>query len=548
MENITKKTYGSTAFPEGWVMIDTYRGLMEHRIKTKPDVALFRCRDHFTDQERVVMPAEFKDQVDALSSWLADKGYKRTHIAILGENSYQWVLTMFAVICSDNILVTLDKGLEYATMDSIFGRSDSTVLFYSAEYEDKAKKLEEHFGSQLYKLEEVDDFVSAGRGITGHENITTDPDAMAVLMYTSGTTGPAKGVMLSQRNIMGNLSMSVQRPDLVGDTIYLLPLNHIYGLGPALLIHFLTGSTNTINLNLRFMKKDILEAKPEILIVVPLFVEMLYASLWKGIKAAGMEEKIQAVIAHNRKAGNVTPAAKREMFKEVLAGFGGRLSRIVSGGAPLNMKHFDGFMDFGIEVMNGYGITEGAPVLAVNPIAKNKPASTGLMVAGEEIKIDSPDENGDGEICVKGPNVMLGYYKDEEETAKTLKDGWLYTGDKGFLDEDNYVYVNGRIKNLIILNNGENVSPEELEGMLCNCPAIFESVVYENDETICVQIFRNEEYITSNNIEDPDTMIRNFISDMNRELATYKRINVVQFRDEPFEHTTSKKIKRSSAS
>lgn len=544
MESMKKKYSAYIPVPEGSLMINTYRELMDYRISHRPDVTLYRCKNHQTGEEMSVMPEEFRDQVDGLAAWLNSRGYRRTHIAILGENSYQWVLAMFAVICSDNVLVTLDKGLEYVTLNSIFGRSDSSVLFYSKEYAETASKLAAEYGAEVFPLEEALRLSADGRALPGREPAETDPDAMAVLMYTSGTTGPAKGVMLSQRNIMSDMLLTVFQSDFTGDTIYLLPLNHIYGLGPSLLEHFVTGGTSTISLNLRYMLKDIQEARPEIMFVVPAFLELMYHSLWKGIAAKGMTGKVNAAIEQIRGRGDVPGAVKREMFRELLAALGGRLTRIVSGGAPMNIRYYEGFRDFGIEILNGYGITEGAPVLAVNMVEANRPLSVGRLIMGEEIRIDSPDGNGDGEICVRGPNVMLGYYKDDEETRKALKDGWLYTGDKGCLDEDNYIYINGRLKNLIILANGENVSPEELEGMLGEDEAILESVVYERDGKICAQIVRNDDYIKLNGIEDPDAQIRGFIAELNRNLAVYKRINTVEFRDTPFEHTTSRKIKR----
>ena len=205
---MNKKTYAKRDIPESYLMLNTYRELIEYRLKKAPDVPVFRTKNHTTGEEICVLPEEFSAQVDGLSAWLAGKGYRRTHIAILGENSYHWVLLMFGVICSDNVLVTVDKGLEYKTMQSIVGRSDSRVLFYSREYEEKAKQLKEQYGLEVYPLSEVVSYADEGREMGHSAAISTDPDAMAILMYTSGTTGPSKGVMLSQRNAMNNLCVS----------------------------------------------------------------------------------------------------------------------------------------------------------------------------------------------------------------------------------------------------------------------------------------------------------------------------------------------------
>ena len=520
--------------PEGSYCTD-YRGLLNKRISEAPDVPLFISRDHSAGTELKVMPEEFLRQVNCFSAWLAEQGYSRDHIAVLGDNSYQWILTMFSVICSNNVLVPLDKGLEYATLEVLTGRSHSKALFYSAAYEEKALKLAEKHGLKLYKLEETALYVETGEKFGDVKPIETDADAIAILMYTSGTTGISKGVMLSQRNTIANAGFASMQTDLSGDSVYLLP---------AMLISISCGNTVTVNTNLRYMLKDLQASKPEILFIVPLFLEMLSANIWKGLRAKGLEEKVKAAIEANRKKGNVSNEEKRGMFKDILAAFGGRLTRIVSGGAPLNVKLYDTFKDFGIEVLNGYGITECSPVIAVNALELNKPASVGKMMPGCRIKIDSPDSDGNGEICVKAPFVMLGYFEAEEENRKALIDGWFHTGDKGYLDEDGYVYVCGRLKNLIILSNGENVSPEEIENMLYDDPAIAEVVVYEKNGGIAAQIFINEEYAAASGKAEGEKHIRDFISGLNRELAVYKRINTVEFRDTPFERTSSKKIKR----
>ena len=538
-----KKTYAKRDVPGNYLVLNSYRELMEYRKRKAPDVPVYRAKNHNTGEEICIYPGEYERQVDGLSAWLAGRGYRRTHIAILGENSYEWILLMFGVICSDNVVVTLDKGLEYRTLDSLVERSGSRVLFYSKEHEEKALRLKEKHGLETCLLSDVRDFAAEGLAGGEPERIETDPDAMAILMYTSGTTGPSKGVMLSQRNVISNLTAGACHSDFSGDTVYLLPLNHIYGLSSGIILAYYTGCTTTINLNMRRMMEDILEARPQILVLVPLFLETMYDSLWKGIRAKGMEEAVRGLIGKNRAAA-VSNEARREMFKDILASLGGRLTRIISGGAPLSDRLYEGFKDFGIEVINGYGITETSPILSINRLDLNKPESVGYILAGEEVKISDPDEAGDGEICVRGPNVMLGYYRDEERTREAIRDGWFHTGDKGFLDEDDYVHINGRIKNLIILSNGENVSPEELEGMLSENEAVQEVLVYEKDGRITAEILPNQEFLSRSGIEDGEAYVRQYISDLNRDLAVYKRIGTVLFRDTPFERTASKKIIR----
>lgn len=531
--------------PEDKKAVFDYRSIIENRIKEVPDVPMFSFTDNESGERREVLPDAYLNTIDNLGRWFSSMGCKRSHIAILGDNSYEWILTMFAVAMSDNVLVTLDKGLEMQTLEYIVEKSKSSLLFYSAAFEEKAKELGGKFDLKLYKLEDIEKYAKEGESLPETGVIKTDADAPAILMYTSGTTGLPKGVLLSQRNIVGNIHFAAMNTDFSGNSVYLLPLNHIYGLGSALLITIITNHTVTVNTNMRYMMNDIQTTKPEILFIVPLFVQTLYGAFRRFLKAKGLTEKIDAMIAENNRKGDVTAEQKREMFAEVLAFFGGRLTRIVSGGAPLDMDSYRGFYDLGISVLNGYGITECAPVLAVNPIDDNIPESVGRVIPSLEVKIQDPDENGYGEICAKGPTVMLGYFENEEENKKSLIDGWFHTGDKGWLDDRDHLYVCGRIKNLIILANGENVSPEELEGMIYQrIKAVGEVVVYDKDSRITAQVFINEDYVRENGIEDPQKVVKDGIYDLNLELAVYKRINDVEFRDTPFEKTTSKKIKR----
>lgn len=526
-------------------LVTTYRGLIEKSISEAPDVPLFSLLNYKTNEKRTVLPDEFLRSVELLGRWFSSQGYKRDNIAVLADNSYEWILTMFSVICSDNVLVTLDKGLEIQALDYIISQSDSKFLFYSAAYAEKATTLSEAYGLKMYPLEEVDKLISQAQELPDNGIIETDCDAMAILMYTSGTTGLPKGVMLSQRNTISNIQCAAMQTDFSGDSLFLLPLNHIYGLGSALLITIVNHYTVSLNTNMRYMMNDIQVGKPEILFIVPLFVQTLYNAFRKFLKSKGLLEQIDAMIAENNRKGNVSAEEKRAMFAQALEFFGGRLTRIVSGGAPLDMDSYRGFADFGITVLNGYGITECSPVLAVNPIENNKPESVGKVIKSLEVRIENPDENGFGEICAKGSSIMKGYYKNDTENAKSLHDGWFSTGDKGWLDDEDYLYVCGRIKNLIILANGENVSPEELESYIYqNCKAVAEVVVYEKNNYIAAQIYPNEEYIKENGIDDGQRYIRDSVADLNLQLAVYKRIAEIEFRDEPFEKTTSKKIKR----
>ncbi len=548
-QGIKKILHTITARPNKDFVCTTYRGLVDYRLKNYPDVPMYTYTDFRTGERTSVSSKEFKVQLDAVSTWIYEKGYNKDNIAIMGDNSYQWILAMEAIVSSNNVVILLDKSMETSILSELIDRSESKAIFYSRANEEKAKVLAQTAGIPMYCIDDNETYIAEGKllianGKTACLEQELDENALAVIMYTSGTTGDRKGVMLSQKNLISNAICLTEQTDLSGNQVYFLPLNHIYGLSASHLSALLTGNTLHINLNLRYMYKDMMDEKPEIIFLVPLFIERMYAMMWKNIDEAGKREKIQAMIEENNRKGNVTAAEKREMFKDEIALFGGKLSRIVSGGAPLTGQYYEGFKAFGIEILEGYGITECAPVLSVNRNELNKPGSVGRVLCGVECQIENPDSNGDGEICVKGPNVMLGYHKMEKETAEAMKGGWFHTGDKGYLDEDGYIVITGRIKNLIILSNGENISPEEIEKELYNFEAIQEVIVYAKNQEIVAQVYMNQDYMALHNIVDGEQLIRDYIYGVNLKMQVYKRIHKIEFRSEPFERTSSNKIKR----
>jgi long-chain acyl-CoA synthetase len=327
----------------------------------------------------------------------------------------------------------------------------------------------------------------------------------------------------------------------------LLPFNHVYGFNTTNIPHILNGSTMHINQNIRYMFKDFQTENPEASCVVPMHLEVFYKTIWKNIREAGREEEIRKKIEENRKNLSITDEQKLEMFRDVTSVvLGNRIKIFAVSSAPLNVELYYGFKDFGIDIIQGYGCTECSPQITCNPPENNKPGSVGIILTEMEVKIDNPDENKEGEICARGHNIMLGYYKNEEATKEVIRDGWLHTGDLGYLDEDNYLYVSGRIKNLIILSNGENVSPEELEFKVQACHAVKEVVVYEKNKRIAAQIFVDEEYVIPEGYTDAEDYIRKFIAQINKDTTTYKQISIVEFRKTPFDRTSSQKIQRSS--
>ena len=530
-------------------MLTNYRDFMNEHAEKYPSVPMYIYRDPVTNERIEVFPSEFKDQVLALAAFILKEGYEHKHLGIFSPNSYNYLLVRQALLCCGCTVVFLDIRMENEELVNLIFDSECSAFFTSADGEDRAKELSGAGEVPLLYMSKLPEYIETGKKLREEgkflaEDVEIDPDAMAFLYYTSGTTGRNKGVMLSQRNYMFDKSMEYEQESYAaGDTILVLPLTHVIS-ETSHLVSLMSGHSLYINHNIRHLFDDIKNERPEFIAVVPLFVQSFMDQLWKSIRDAGKEEQIRKQIEENRSKGNVTLEEKREIFADELSIFGGRLYKIISAGAPIAPRLIEEFQDFGIDVLCGYGCTETSGCSAVNRYGHNRVGSSGWPLMGSEIKIDNPDKNGVGEICMKGDHVMLGYYHKEEETKETLRDGWLHSGDCGYFDEDNYLYVTGRIKNLIILSNGENVSPEEIERRIAKNPGVKEVQVYAENEDIVTDIYPDIDYLKSINIDDVDEYIKNYVFDLNESLADYKRINIVRVTKEPLEKTSSGKIKR----
>lgn len=525
------------------------RQLMEDRAVKLPDKPVFSYMDYRKEKKYNISSSQFLNEMQQYGTWLFAQGYRKTKIAILGENSYQWLLSFLSVIGGNNIAVPLDKELSPKAIMELLTDSESRVLIYSDAYIDVIQEIQKEMNIDFINMNSIPGILNQGmemitegnRDYIDHE---VDEDNVSIIVYTSGTTGKSKGVMLSHKNIAIDCSSAAKNCDFSGDSLLLLPLHHTYGMVAGVFLTIIYGGTVYINLSLRYLKEDLKLSKSRVLFLVPLLVETLYKNIWKEAEDSGKAEGLRAMIEKNRAEGITDPLIKRKMFAPVLEALGGKTELVISGGAPLNPKYIEGFRDFGIELLNGYGISECSPIIAVNRDVFHKDGSIGYVVDACEVRIDQPDENGEGEICARGDIVMQGYYKREDLTKEAIVDGWFHTGDIGHLDEDNFLYITGRKKNLIILNNGENVSPEELENELQNILLIKEVIVYAEDGMICAEVFPDQDYIERYDISDPQKQIRSEVADRNRSQPIYKQIKKVIFRDSAFDKTTTKKIIR----
>lgn len=516
---------------------------------------------------------EFYSNVLKTAAGLTEKGLAKKRVAIIGETSPEWVYTYLAVLAVGGVAIPLDKELTIDVIEGFMETAEANALVYSASFNGKFENaMKTHktlktfipmapseeelaLSKKIVPLDTVkelgDASVAKGYSIPKVENRET----VAEFLFTSGTTGTSKCVMLSQKNIFAAVSAAAETVDFnPNDTIVsLLPIHHTYELA-CMLAGMDYGMHICINDSLTHVLKNLQLFKPTGLVLVPLYVYTFYKRIWSEAKKTGRDKTLKLGISAARTLRSMGIDKRRDIFAEVLNSFGGRLEKIICGGAALSPKMIEFFETLGISIYEGFGITECAPLVAVTPYYARKYASVGPAVPCCQIRIDVHSTNDDGydegEIQVKGDNVMLGYYKDEKATAKAFtEDGWFRTGDVGYLDEDNYCHITGRLKSVIVLENGKNVFPEEIEEYLGGIEMISECVVVgrQNDTevTLVAVVYPDaSKFPEGTSAEDMEKAIRDAINALNKTLPTYKHIKGVELRDTEFEKTTSRKIKR----
>ncbi len=513
--------------------------------------------------------AEAKQQIDALGTALCDLGYDNTHIAIIGNNCYDWVRTYLAALNLRGAVVPVDKDLSSEETEYILNTSEAKVVFYSGKGIEKkidelAPKLENVecficFDEPRTKDEKhhfVGDVLERGKkllesGDTRFTSIEPNNETLKELLFTSGTTGKSKGVMLNANSLVFNITRAQQLMYITDTCVSILPYHHCYESTTGLLTMYHRGMTICINESLRTVLPNLKLYKPTEVQLVPLFVEKIYRGIWDKAEESGKAKMLRRLIKVSNRLLSMGIDMRKTFFKSVTETFGGRLKAIICGGAPLKPDVVEFFNSIGITLINGYGITECGPLISINRPEFHDHTSVGQLMPGMELMIDNPNENGEGEICVKGPNVMMGYYKNPEATETALRDGWFHTGDVGYINEHNFIFLTGRIKNIIILKNGKNIYPEEIEEKLMTETDLIAEVVVkamkgntEEDRLLGAEIFPDFERAKKNGVEDVEAEIKKAISVYNDKEPSYKVIKKLVFRDTEFEKTTSKKIKR----
>ena len=542
----------------------TIKEMMELAVKEAGDTVAFKFRRDGQIQD--VTYRQFYADTMALGTALASLGMGDRHIAMVGENSYNWIMVYLTVLKSSGVYVPIDKELPFADIMNIVIDGDCEVVFYTKRYEDDfmqhaAEMPKVRFFIGIDREEDFGNFLSfeillaKGRelyadGDETYASMTSDPNALKMLVYTSGTTGMQKGVMLSEHNLVSSVYYGLQVSTVYTRSLSVLPYNHTYEAVSGLLVSIHKHVTICINDSLKFVLKNLQEYKPDFIYLVPAFVEVFYKKIMANARQSGKEQMLKKMIAMSNKLRRVGIDLRKTLFASVHKAFGDNLRKIVCGGSPLRPELGEFFDGIGISLINGYGITECSPLVSANHDMFNDPTTVGIPLPCCRIKFDNITPDGDGEICVKGDVVMLGYYKQPELTAEVLRDGWFYTGDYGKMNDKGQLMITGRKKNLIVLTNGKNVFPEEIENYIAAIPYVAEVVVYALrnehglEDSLCAEIFLSEEKIKELGIEDPAAAIKEDVARAVEPLPHYKRIAKIKLRDTEFEKTTTNKIRR----
>ncbi|MCI7302257.1 MAG: AMP-binding protein [Clostridiales Family XIII bacterium] len=523
---------------------------------------------------KTVSYTEMLDMVNGLGTALIDTGLKGKRIGVIGDNCCQWAISYLAALCGTGIVVPLDKELNPLELKQLIIQAEVSCVIFSGRFQKTFEDMKNSGGTVLKSLINMDADQDQGQvqawrplvkegirliaeGDRRFLDAQINKDELSVILFTSGTTGVSKGVMLSHWNLASNLMVSPTVLKVNDWDIFfsVLPIHHTYECTCGFLMPIYKGAAIAYCEGLKYITKNLAEVKPTMFLGVPLIFESMYKKIWKNVRKQGKEKMLKKVLKLNRKTKKIGLDLGNLFLKEIRAVFGGRMRIMICGGAAISPEILEGIQDFGIQALQGYGLTECAPLGALNPDTAPKATSIGVPFPGCSMRIDSPNEEGIGELCIKGPNIMLGYYNMPEATASVIRDGWFHTGDLGYIDEDGYAYITGRKKNVIITKNGKNVYPEELEYYLSNVPFIEESFVFGQDSddgedtTIVASVKLDEEELKEKlgkdySLEEAQKLLWQEVDKINEMTPFFKKIKKIIIRKEDFAKNTAKKIVR----
>ena len=569
MGKYKRKLYDSTKINDFRELVNRYSNLYSDQIA-------FEYKENPNSKEHIkITYSQFANDIKSLSTALLDLGLSKKRVALIAPNRYEWCVSYLAITTGNMIVVPLDKSLPDNEIKDLIIRSKAEAVIYDKKYESvfleifKENKSNLSFyidmdtsteftGSNIYNYSELikkgSDLLNHGN--TQYDNVKINNREMSIMLFTSGTTSISKAVALSQSNICEDIYALAQMTDIRKEDTFLsfLPLHHTFESTCTFLYGTFSGITVAFCDGIKYVQKNLAEFKVTGFVCVPLMLEIMYKKIKKGIEEKGKIKLVKNMTKVCNGLLKIGIDIRRKVFKEVLDNLGGKLRILIAGGAAMSREAIQGFLDLGINLLQGYGLTETSPVVAGENDKFKRCGSVGFPLPGIDVKISEPDKDGIGEIAVKSPTVMLEYVDNPEATKNVLKDGWFYTGDLGYFDKDGFLFITGRKKDVIVLKNGKNIFPEELEILINQLPYVSENMVYgkpckDGDYKICAKIVYNKDYIQSqySNISESELkdMIWNDIKEkVNHKMPAYKYIREIIVTETPLIKTTTQKVKR----
>ena len=551
--------------------INDFRELVKRYSDKYSDEIAFEYKETPSSKDHIkITYSQFASDIKSLGTALINTGLSKKKVAIISPNRYEWCVSYLAITTSDMIVVPLDRALPNNEIEDLIIRSKAEAVIFDQKYAEVFSKLAKEKKSNLSQficMDNIDGFTTYSsliqkghsllvNGDTKYDNVVIDKKKMSIMLFTSGTTSISKAVALSQSNICEDIYALAQMTDIRKEDTFLsfLPLHHTFESTCTFLYGTFSGITVAFCDGLKYVQKNLAEFKVTGFVCVPLMLEIMYKKIKKGIEEQGKAKLVATMSKISNGLLKIGIDIRRKVFKQILDNLGGKLRILIAGGAAMSKDAIQGFLDLGINLLQGYGLTETSPVVAGENDKCKRCGSVGFPLPGINVKIANPNKDGIGEVAVQAPTVMLGYIDNPEATNEVLNDDWFYTGDLGYFDKDGFLFITGRKKDVIVLKNGKNIFPEEIEILINKLPYVSESMVFgrpleDGDYKICAKIVYNKEVVNEMfpNISRADLhekVWEDIKENVNHKMPAYKYIREIILTDAPLIKTTTQKVKR----